>query len=206
MNNSSRKIGLISDSHSKNSLMLSALHLLIQKGAGTIVHLGDFCDSLRPDTMDYAVEILEKYSVRAILGNNEYSIKTEFIQNNPGAIKQTTVSFLNGLPYNLMIDDLCFTHSLPYNWPAATRQPLEGMLKFPLVGDMMPFRILFRGHSHTMSVVEYCDEERSNICIATGERIRLQDERKYIITVGALEDGNCALFDADSDEFYPITV
>lgn len=156
--------------------------------------------------MDYAVEILKKYNIKAILGNNEYAIKTEFIPNNPKTLKECTISFLNELPYNLMIDDLCFTHSLPYNWPAATRQPLEGLLKFPPAGDMMPFRILFRGHSHSMSVVEYCDEERANIYIESGKKIKLRDDRKYIITVGALEDRFCALFDPETDEFYSIYV
>jgi predicted phosphodiesterase len=186
--------------------MLRAIHLLIEKGAREIVHLGDFCDSLLPETMDHSVEILKKYNVKAILGNNEYAIKTEYIPNNPGILKECTVSFLNQLPYNLTIDDLCFTHSLPYNWPAATRQPLEGLVKFPLVGDMIPFRIMFRGHSHSMSVVEYYDEERFNIFIETGKSIKLKDNRKYIITVGAAEDYFCALYDPEADEFSSIYI
>lgn len=204
--NQIKKIGLISDSHSNNEFMLKAIHTLREKGVDLIIHLGDFCDSLKPGTMDEAVDILLQYNVRTILGNNEYMIKTEYIPNNPGRLRETTVSFLNELPYNFIIDDLCFTHSLPYEWPAATRQPLESIVRFPLVGDLLPFRIMFRGHSHSLSVLEYFDERKGEVSLKAGETVRLKNDRKYIITVGAIEEGFYALFDPEREEFLSLSI
>ncbi len=200
------KIGLISDSHSNNKYLIKAIELLKENGADTIVHLGDICDSMKPETMDDSVDILKKANAIAILGNNEYKIKTEYIPNNQDAFKKDTVSFINDLPYNLVVDDICFTHSLPYEWPAATHQPLENFIKFPLVDDMFPFRILFRGHSHSMSIVEIQDGQGSNVASEDDGVYNCSSERKYIITVGALEDGFCALFDIVNNKFYSFLI
>ncbi len=200
----SGKIGLISDSHSNNSLMLDAIRILNDNGASSLIHLGDFCDSLMPETVDDSVEILNKYNVKTLLGNNEYIILTEFIQNNPGRVKDSTVSFMEELPYNFALDDICFAHSLPYDWPAATRQPLKGLVYLFSKKDDLPYRIIFRGHSHTMSVVEVNNGQSEEILVKSGEKIQLLKDKKYIITVGAVEDGICAIFDPVSNEFCSI--
>ena len=198
-------IGLITDSHSMNSLMTKAIHILKDMGAKTIIHLGDICDSLTPEKLDIAVNILNKYNVKAIMGNNEYILTIEYLANHYNRFEKRTISFLKELPYTITAKDICFTHSLPYNWPAATRQPISEYLSI-LKGDNLPFRIIFRGHSHTTSVIEIENECYTNLIVDLGKKIYLHKNRGYVITVGAVENGICALFDPINSEFCSIII
>ena len=199
------KTGLIADSHGKISLMLDAINSLKDMGAATIIHLGDICDSLRPECLDEAVAILQRYEVKAVLGNNEYILITEYLANQADGYNDIVVSFLKKLPYTLNIGNFCFTHSIPFNWPAATNRPLSEYLPRLLENESPPFKVLFRGHSHTPSVIEIevgCSKEMG---LRSGDKITLKKDKIYVINVGAIEDGAFALFDPASYEFSSLT-
>ena len=192
-------IGLISDSHSNNLLMTRAIDILIDKGAKNLIHLGDACDSIKPEKADEAVEILNRYNVNAVMGNNEYVLISEYLASNSNTLKDATVSFLRELPYTLKIRDICFTHSTPFDWPAATRQPITNYLPF-LKGENPPFRIIFTGHSHGTSVIEIGDEGYKSLKNESGKTIHLHEDRVYAVTIGAIEDGICAIFDSEKSD------
>lgn len=199
------KIGLIADSHGKISQMLDAIKTLKDMGAATIIHLGDICDSLRPECLDEAVEILHRYKVKAVLGNNEYILITEYLANHADGFNDIVVSFLKELPYTLNIGDFCFTHSIPFNWPAATNRPLTEYLPRLLENGSPPFKVLFRGHSHTPSVIEIEGGCSKEIGLKSGDKIALDKDRIYVVNVGAIEDGAFALFDPINHEFNSLT-
>ena len=199
------KIGLIADSHGKISLMLDAIKILKDMGAAPIIHLGDICDSLRPECLEEAVAILDQYEVKAVLGNNEYILIIEHLANHADVYNDMVVPFLKRLPYTLNIGDLCFTHSTPFNWPAATNRPLSEYLPRLLENESPPFKILFRGHSHTPSVIEIeggCSKEMG---LKSGDKIALNKGRIYVVNVGAIEDGAFAVFDPAKYEFSSLT-
>ncbi|MDY6933638.1 MAG: metallophosphoesterase family protein [Spirochaetota bacterium] len=192
-------IGLIADSHSKYSLMTRAIDILLDLGAEELIHLGDICDSLMPEKMDTAVEILNKYKIKAVKGNNECSIISEYLVNHPNTHEDSSISFLKKLPYTITLSNICFTHSTPQDWPAATRQPIANYL--PIIkGNNPPFNIIFRGHSHKTSVIEIKNDSIKNLVLEPSQRIQLQEDRIYVITVGAVEDGICALYNNENNE------
>lgn len=201
-----KKIGLISDSHSMNSLMLDAIHTLNEMGAGRIIHLGDICDSRKYQSLDEAVDIIEKYNIKAILGNNECYIMTELNYNSIYDLKDSTIAFIQNLPYSIQVDDLCFTHSLPFAWPAATRYPIEDYITFFAGEGNTSFRIMFRGHSHRTTIVEMKNGMYNSIPVEAGQRIQLHNDKRYIITIGAVEDGICTLYDPASNEFITVSI
>ncbi len=193
-------IGLIADSHGNNSLLREAIGFLESMNTETIVHLGDICDVQIPEASDEAVDILKAHGVSAVVGNNEGSIIRGFPGNLEKVMRPDTISYLRDLPYILKMGDFIFTHSTPFNWPAATRRPLASYLPF-LAGDAKPpFSILFRGHSHSPSVVEIEGERIGEIDVETGKIIPLQVDRIHVITVGAVEDGLLAIFMPDRNE------
>ncbi len=67
-------LGIMADSHGKNTLLLNAVGTLRSLGAGTLIHLGDLCDSLLPQTAAPALGILDENDVQAVRGNNECAI------------------------------------------------------------------------------------------------------------------------------------
>ena len=183
------RIGIIADTHSNNALMLKAIHTLESVGVERIIHLGDICDSLRPEALDEAVEILKAHGVLSVLGNNEYSI---LLDCQATRLNTETLAYLRELPYTITMGGLCFTHSAPFTWPAATRRPIAEYL--PFMG-VLQNRILFRGHSHYPEVLEIAGDESREIPIGTERALWLDREKTYIITVGAVENGSFALFD-----------
>ena len=188
------KIGLIADSHSRNALLLDAAKKLKELGADTIIHLGDICDSLKPDAVDEAIEILRAYNVKALMGNNELSIISENAYRSHNSINPDSIAYLKKLPYTLQMGNICFAHSAPFNWPAATRRPIMEYLPHLLGKESFPFKVLFRGHSHVPSLIKISDNKLEQRPIKVGEKLALLNNITYVITVGAVEDRSCALF------------
>lgn len=182
-------IGIIADSHSRNDHTRRAIEDLRAKGAECIVHLGDICDSLRPETLNEALRLITAQGVMGVLGNNEYSLLTD---GYSGMIDADSRAYLQRLPFTITIQDWCFTHSVPFPWPAATRRPLAEFLP---IAHTLPYRIVFRGHSHTPAVIELGPQGPREIAPPTQGDMVLDAHKTYVVTVGALENGAYTLFD-----------
>jgi predicted phosphodiesterase len=190
-------IGFVADSHNRLCLLKEAVDFLKGLAAGRIIHLGDICDSLDPGFLEQAAVLIHEENIEALRGNNECVVLTEFVPAHPGFLGRETLSFLENLPYTIRIGDLSCTHSAPFDWPEATRRPLRYYLPRLMAQGSLPFRILFRGHSHRPSVLEIHDAKIEKIPVSPGEEILFHPDKKYIVTVGAIERGACALFDRD---------
>jgi len=199
-------VGLISDSHNHLTFMTAAIDFLRKRGATRIIHLGDICDSLHPEFLERAVEILVKEQVEAVRGNNECAVMTEYIVSHPEQLNISTRAFLENLPYVIRSKTVVYAHSAPFEWPEATRRPLRYYLPRMMASGSLPFGILFRGHSHHCSVLEICEEKIEKLPVKPGVVIDLDKNKRYIITVGAVEHGACALFDYDACRFSPMEI
>lgn len=181
-------IGILADSHSCNDLLRTALDRLGALGVTRIIHLGDICDSLKPEALPEARTLLQAHGVVCVLGNNEYAI----LNDNHRTLDAATRAWLRELPYTHTMDAFCFTHSAPFPWPAATRRPLA---EFLAGLHALPYRIVFRGHSHTSSVFEVYPHGARQIYEGMSEGIVLERSKTYVVTVGAVENRVCACFD-----------
>ncbi len=181
--------GLIADTHSNNALLRKAVLKLRSLGAVNIIHLGDICDSLDPGALDEAVQILKDNNVSAVMGNNDYIVIADKLTEG---LKEETVNYIKGLPYTIKSGGITFTHSSPFEWPAATRRPISDFIH-----SLHPekHRLIFRGHSHTPSVVEVIDGAPHKIKIPATGIVKLAQGLRYIITVGAVEKNSIAMFD-----------
>jgi predicted phosphodiesterase len=195
-----QSIGIIADSHSQNARIRNAIDALRSMGAEYIVHLGDICDSLKPETLPEALAILNGHGVKGVLGNNEYSLLTETYN---GSLDPDSRMHIKGLPYTLTIEDWCFTHSVPFPWPAATRRPLQEFLPFM---HTLPYRIVFRGHSHTPAIAEISPAGTWDIEAPAQGSIALDPHKSYVITVGALENGAYTFFDTVAYKLHFLTL
>jgi predicted phosphodiesterase len=187
-------IGLLADSHSNNSLLEKAIEKLRSIGAVDIIHLGDICDSLNPSALDKAVQILKDNNVKAVLGNNDYIVIADSLTEG---LKEETVDYLKGLPYTIKSGGITFTHSSPFEWPAATRRPISDFIH-----SLHPEkqRLIFRGHSHTPSIVEVIEGVPHKIKFPSSGIVALDRDKRYIITVGAVEKNSIATFDPNNLE------
>jgi predicted phosphodiesterase len=193
-------VGIIADSHGRNELLLQAILMLKGMDVQTIFHLGDICDSLAPLALEDAVGILKEHGVRPVMGNNEYAIMVNHRGRHANSLSPEILSFLSGLPYTITIDDFCFAHSAPFDWPAATSWPITDSHPFIDLGSLVPYQVLFRGHSHTPSIMEIDGTIIKKIPAEAGMKKRLFRNRRYVITVGAVEEASLALFLPDEYE------
>ena len=184
-----KSIGIIADSHSRNDHMRRAIDELRSLGAECIVHLGDICDSLKPEALKEVLGLISGSGVIGVLGNNEYSLLTD---GYSGLLDADGRAYLQQLPYTITIQDWCFTHSAPFPWPAATRRPLAEFL--PIM-HTLPYRIVFRGHSHTPDVIEIKPEGSQEMTPPMQGDMVLDPSKSYVVTVGALENGAYTFFD-----------
>jgi predicted phosphodiesterase len=187
-------VGIIADSHGRNELLHQAILMLKNMGVQTIFHLGDICDSLAPLALEDAVPMLKEHGVRTVMGNNEYAIMVNHQGNHANSLSTEVLSFLSGLPYTITIDDFCFAHSAPFDWPAATSWPITDSHPLVDLGSIIPHKILFRGHSHRPSIMEIDGNTIEKIPAKAGMIKRLLRDRRYVITVGAVEEASLALF------------
>jgi predicted phosphodiesterase len=187
-------IGIMADSHGNNGLLARAIGTLRSLGAGTLIHLGDMCDTLAPRLMEETFSLLREHGVGSVRGNNEcqlihdqHSSRTE---NRPDGQAQA----LERLPYVIRLGALWFTHSVPYPYPAATRRPISEYLPGLLEDPEVDFEILFRGHSHRPSILEERGGSARKMSVLPDRDIALDRDLRYIITVGAVEKSSCVLY------------
>ncbi|HPI93309.1 MAG TPA: metallophosphoesterase family protein [Deltaproteobacteria bacterium] len=193
-------IGLIADSHGRTDLLMRAILMLKGMGTGSIVHLGDICDSLAPLALEDAVSVLQEHGVQAVRGNNEYAVLTNHQGPRGDSLPAGVMAYLEALPYVIAMDDIRFAHSAPFDWPAATSWPITDNHPLFDLDRIITCRILFRGHSHSPSIVDLDGPGRGKIPAGAGMTMRLLKERRYVITVGALDQSSLALFLPEEEE------
>ncbi|HOM28693.1 MAG TPA: metallophosphoesterase family protein [Deltaproteobacteria bacterium] len=192
-------IGLIADSHGRLDLVRWALGELTERGASIVVHLGDLCDSLAPLALEDAVDLVEQAGIVTVLGNNEYAVLEAHRNRHPNPLTLRVMAFLESLPYIVTMGEVTFAHSAPFPWPAA--------LRWPVAEGAPPFRsrfahrcrILFRGHSHTPSILRMENGSWTGVHTGADGVYELEKASTYVITVGALEKGAYALYDPASE-------
>lgn len=193
-------IGLIADSHGRTDLLAAAIDRLEAMGVSSIIHLGDICDSLAPLALEDAVAVLQEHGVHALRGNNEYAILVNHQGERAGSLPAGVLSYLEALPYTITLGDIRFAHSAPFDFPAAASWPItDGHPLIDLAG-IIDCRILFRGHSHTPSVVELAEKAMRRIPATAGFHVKLHGDRRYVVTVGAIEEKALAVFLPEQDE------
>ena len=64
----------MADSHGKPETILAALAVLKDLNCRPIYHLGDVCDSTRPETAEACLGPLQEQRVITIKGNNDHAI------------------------------------------------------------------------------------------------------------------------------------
>lgn len=186
-------IGIMADSHGNNVLLAAAIEALKDRGARTLIHLGDMCDTLSPHLTTETLRLIGENGVRGVRGNNECQMIHD-LKSSRGEGPHQESTALEELPYVMSLGPLWFTHSVPYPFPAATRRPVSEFLPALLEDPAIPFSILFRGHSHRLSILEIRGASWEKIPVEADRDIPLDKDHRYIITVGAVEKAACALF------------
>jgi predicted phosphodiesterase len=206
----SRRIGLMADSHGDLNATKKAIAVLRKEGAESLIHLGDFFDSLQNDSLSSLISLLKDNGVLAVKGNNDHQIEKLLKDNSyeEGEERESVLSFIGDLPMIMVMKDLCFAHSLPFDALRSFYEPIDtGSAKRARgIFKNTPYRILFCGHSHIPVFFRWKDGHATRETIMPGHALSIEKGERYIMIVGAVYGGECALYDRDSMEYKRIRI
>ena len=201
--NKPRRLGLLSDSHGNFPATEKAINILIDQGCEQIIHLGDFCDTNRRDHLEDIVRLFQERGIIAVKGNNDYLIELALCNSlgERNSDQGWMYEFLKKVPMKVVMDDICFAHSFPFDYLRAFYEPIDvgSTERASLLFQQMPYRILFCGHSHTP--VYFCLSDPDGVLrkvAPQGEKFLLVPTSRYIFVVGSADEGDCAVFDVDA--------
>lgn len=189
-------IGIMADSHGMPERIKEAVGLFRKKNCRLIYHLGDICDSARPETADSCSGILLKNNVIAVKGNNDHALSA----NHPGEkISGETIRYLSTLPLVAVHGDAILTHSLPFAEKLGLSCMIRGMgrTEAAIFFKKHPDKILFRGHSHSPEIITREGGEIISRVISSGENTELDGRIPCIITCGSLAAGYCMIWNPE---------
>ena len=181
----------MADSHGDADTIRSALNLLHDRNCRRIYHLGDICDSLRPETADACIRQLQPANVTAVRGNNDHSLLANQRERPDAVISGDSLDFLERLPLKASYHHADFVHSLPF---------IEELGLSSMIGSIGTtdasryFRssrsaILFRAHSHSPELMWFPHDQPRKRPLVIDETLDLSTCSPCVITCGALTGG-----------------
>jgi predicted phosphodiesterase len=225
-----RCVGLIADSHGNLDATAEAIRLLKARGAGILIHLGDFCDSNRYDRVAAMIHLLRENGVLAVKGNNDFYVESMLTDEcrPPGPDAEPAAAFLRSVPFTRTLNGLLFAHSLPYDSLRSFYEPIDTgtTQRAERLFAETDFQLLFCGHSHLPILFrkaggtvtrEQVPPEVKLILGAAGESPdnwgeRSQTEQngadadRFIVVVGSADEGECALYDCEAGIYERIRI
>ena len=197
-----RRIGLIADSHGDFERTALAADALLVAGAERLIHLGDFCDTLQESSWITTMQVLQRRRMLTVKGNNDFQVETLLNEKHLGQDQAEVElrAYLKSLQTTIVMDDLCFAHSLPYDSLRSFYEPVDDgtTVKASKIFDQTTHHIIFCGHSHTPVLFRWRNERVTREEIPRDITFSMKDSERYIVVVGAVANNDCALYDREA--------
>ncbi len=205
-----KRIGLIADSHADLKATEESIRVLRSRRCDSIVHLGDFSDSVRLGILSAMIDLLEDNGVLTVLGNNDFAIGN--MLDEPAYLtyqdRDRMSAYIKDVPMTRVLADICFAHSLPFDHFKACYEPIDdgSTMRAVQLFREMDHRVLFCGHSHLPVLFRLRGDRVTRGNVDPGRPLSLNSSDRYIMVVGAAEEGECALFDRESSSYERIKI
>jgi len=192
-------IGIMADSHGDPETILAALDVFQGLDCRRIYHLGDVCDSTRPETVEACLGPLQKHRVITIKGNNDHTIVANHLGRKDAPIAPEILKYIQYLPLVQNYQDAIFTHSLPFadelglSCMIGSISEPEAIRAF----NAFPRHVIFRGHSHKPEILLPRGRFVESSIPAVGRKISLAGKRPCVVTCGALTRGLCMIWNPE---------
>jgi len=184
-------IGIMADSHGDPETILAALDVFQGMACRRIYHLGDVCDSTRPETVEACLRPLQEHHVITIKGNNDHTIVANHIGRKDAPIAPEILKYIQYMPLVQNYQDAIFTHSLPFADELGLSCMIGSISKTEAIRtfNAFPRHVIFRGHSHKPEILLPRGRFIESSIPAVGRKISLAGKRPCVVTCGALTRG-----------------
>jgi predicted phosphodiesterase len=201
---SATRIGIMADSHGDAARITAAAEYFRAAGCTLSVHLGDICDTNRPETTKDCINRLTTHRILAIRGNNDHTL----LLNRSALIRPATMEILREMPLTRQIGSALLTHSLPFVSTMGPRCMSEDMDPGHIrrFFQVYPGMQLFRGHSHQPEIIRPGEASLHREKIHTQRPYPLKSGQSAVVTCGALAKGLCLIWDRPQETIELITL
>jgi predicted phosphodiesterase len=189
-------IGIMADSHGQADAIRNALTVFADAGCRFIYHLGDVCDSTRPETANACMRLLLERHVKTIRGNNDQAIVANHIGQETSPVPPDVLRALQKLELVNYYQHAMFIHSLPFIRELGLSSMIGtmGLQKIRRFCNEFPGYILFRGHSHSPEIAWLQGRQVKVQSLSAGVRLDLSERIPCVVTCGALTRGMCMIW------------
>jgi len=202
------RIGLIADSHGNHAAVQACIRLLQEnRGTRDLIHLGDLFDSLQRSHLNEMIQMLILLNIPMVKGNNDFHIQNMMASGAsmhiPDNDKPGILSFLERLPMKIVHQDICFTHSLPFDSIRSLYEPVDNgtTIRAKQIFDQTPYHLICCGHSHSPVLFRFRAGVVTREPIFPEEAVFLDPCERYIIVVGASDNGECGVLDCSQKTY-----
>jgi hypothetical protein len=200
------KLGLLTDIHAHVYHLLMALERLKSEQVDQIVVIGDVIDLFgRFGGIDETCRVLADAKAIGVWGNHDYGLCVDPDEGAKARYAPAVLDFMATLRPRLEIDGCFFSHLepwldseyLPDLWYGGG--PPDGSERLTRIFSAVSHRAIFAGHYHV-----WLAATPAGVADWDGAtRISLTEGRHFVV-VGALCDGNFAVFDTATAELVPM--
>lgn len=188
------RIAILSDIHSNFEALESVLNDIKNESIDDIFSLGDNIGyGADPEKV---IQTIKKGKIKSVLGNHELAcIQEDYLITfnkrakkalliNKNLLSKESLEYISNLPPYIVSHNCRFVHGLP---PESTTKYITYQTKEQLaqVLEETPERISFVGHTHNISVYEYCNEE-IKINEIKKNKLNLDKNSSYIVNTGSV--------------------
>jgi hypothetical protein len=161
------------------------------------------------------IRLLRENSVLAVKGNNDFFVESVLTdeRRSPDPEGEPAIAFLKTVPVTRTLDGLLFAHSLPFDTLRSFYEPIDtgSTQRAERLFAETDFRLLFCGHSHLPIIFrksgsrvtrEQSPPREKRVLGTTGDAPHTGEnsgaEDRFIVVVGAADDGECALYNREA--------
>ena len=197
------KLGLITDIHEQVELLRSALDRFDKERVDQVVVIGDVFEM--GERIKETCRLLADADAVGVWGNHDFGLCFDLAYEIRKKYPASVIDYMTSSQPRLDVAGCHFTHVEPWLNPEDVSDlwyfegPPDEHGKLERIFNSVPNRVMFTGHFHKW-LLATPDE----IGDWHGERpIRLLDDQRYFVVVGALCEGRYAVFDTDTSVLMP---
>ena len=198
------KLGLITDIHEQTQHLRTALSLFRKEGVEQVVVIGDVCEM--GERIEETCRLLAEANAIGVWGNHDFGLCVDLDDDIRQKYPSVVIEYMASLKPRLLVGGCHFTHVEPWLNPENLADlwyfegPPDDRGKLERIFNAVPNRIMFAGHYHRWLLVTLDGMREWN----GDSPIRL-DHGRYFVVVGALCEGQFAIFDTDTSELLPFS-
>ena len=196
------KLGLITDIHEHVGHLRTALDQFRRHGVEQIVVIGDVFEM--GERIEESCQLLAEAKAIGVWGNHDFGLCVDLDDDIRAKYPPVVIDYMTSLRPRLEIGGCHFMHVEPWLNPEEVADlwyfegPPDEHGQLDRIFNAVPNRIMFAGHFHKWLLAT-----PDGISEWMGDTpIRLEHGR-YFVVVGALCEGQFAIFDTDTSELLP---